>query len=186
MARPVAKPRAHKGNLADYARPPLIEVVFGVKFAPLKDWMIPHVGAFWHQVMGAFPRCEHAPPIGDTDFVDAATGIPLPRVWLIASEDDRLIQLQPGRFLFNWRHRKDSGSYPRYKMLSRTFFGLFRDFRSFVARQELGDTEVLEYELTYINHVLEQNGWKFPEQLGRVINRIEWQDRPTAFSRILP
>lgn len=177
----MAKTRRKKSSLADYDRPPVIEVVYGVKFTPLKGWMLPHVGAFWQRVVDEFPRCEHAPPIGDMAIIDPATGIPLPRVWLINDADNRLIQLQPGRFLFNWRHREGTGPYPRYDTLSRTFFTLFRNFRDFVGNHELGDIEILEYELTYINHVFEEEGWKFPEQLGRVINQLEWQVRNYRF-----
>ena len=177
----MAKTRVKNSSLADYDRPPVIEVVYGVRFAPLKGWMLPHVGAFWEQVLDEFPRCEHAPPIGDSDFFDPATGIPLPRVWLISSADDRLLQLQPGRFLYNWRHREGAGPYPRYETLSKTFFRFFEDLRNFVTKNELGDMEVLEYELTYINHIFEQEGWKFPEQIGRVVDQLAWPDQRYRF-----
>ena len=177
----MAKTRVKKSSLAGYDRPPVIEVVYGVRFAPLKGWMLPHVGAFWQEVLDEFPRCEHAPPIGDTDFIDPATGIPLPRVWLISGADDRLIQLQPGRFLFNWRHREGAGPYPRYETLSKTFFGLFDAFQKFVTKYELESTGVLEYELTYINHIFEEEGWKFPEHTGRVVDQIAWPDRRYRF-----
>ncbi|MGH6897666.1 MAG: TIGR04255 family protein [Geminicoccaceae bacterium] len=168
-------------ELADYDRPPVIEVVYGVRFAPLKGWMLPHIGAFWQQVADDFPRCEHAPPIGDTDVIDPATGLPLPRVWLISDTDDRLIQLQPGRFLFNWRHRESAEPYPRYDTLSKTFFGFLLDFEKFIAKHALGDMEVLEFELTYINHILDQDGWKFPEHIGRVVDQLAWQDQRHRF-----
>ncbi len=177
----MAKPRAKKSNLADYDLPPVIEVVYGVKFAPLKGWMLPHIGAFWQQVSDEFPRCEHAPPIGDTIVIDPATGIPVSRVWLINNTDDRLIQLQPGRFLFNWRGRESAGPYPRYETLSKVFFGLFRDFRSFIKKHGLDDMEIIEYELTYINHISEQEGWIFPEHIGRVVGQLAWHDRQYDF-----
>jgi uncharacterized protein (TIGR04255 family) len=171
----MAKARAIEGDLADYDRPPVIEVVYGVAFAPLKAWRLPHIGLFWQRISNEFPRSEHAFPIPGAEFIDPSTGLPVPRVWLINAADDRLVQLQPGRFLFNWRRREGSGPYPRYKTLSDQFFDLFREFQSFVANNRLGDIEVSEYELTYINHVIEQEDWEFPASIGRVIEHLSWK-----------
>jgi uncharacterized protein (TIGR04255 family) len=177
----MADARAKNGDLADYDRPPVIEVVYGVMFAPLKAWKLPHVGLFWQRILEEFPRCEHALPIGPPEFVDSPTGLPIPRVWLINEADDRLVQLQPGRFLFNWRRREGAGAYPRYESLSDQFFNLFRDFQGFVAENKLGKIEVSQYELTYINHVLEQEGWRFPASIGRVIEHLSWKKERYKF-----
>lgn len=171
----MAKTRASIDDLADYDRPPVIEVVYGVVFAPLKAWKLPHIGLFWQRIMNEFPRCEHAFPIPGTEFIDPVAGLPIPRAWLINDADDRLVQLQPGRFLFNWRRRERAGPYPRYETLSGQFFQLFQEFQSFVAEKRLGDIEASEYELTYINHVFEQEGWEFPNDLGRVIEHLSWK-----------
>jgi uncharacterized protein (TIGR04255 family) len=154
--------RVSNGDLADYDRPPVIEVVYGATFAPLKHWKLPHTGLFWQRIFDEFPRCEQTFPIPSAEFIDPSTGLPIPRVWLINAADDRLVQLQPGRFLCNWRWREGAGSYPRYKTLSDRFFGLFQEFQSFVAENQLGELVVSQYELTYINHVLEHESWKFP------------------------
>jgi uncharacterized protein (TIGR04255 family) len=171
----MSKARGASGDLADYDRPPVIEVVYGVRFAPLQAWKLPHIGIFWQQILNEFPRCEHAPPITGPDFIDPTTALPIPRVWLINSTDDRLVQLQSGRFLFNWRRRDGAAPYPRYSTLSKRFFDLFREFRGFVAKNQIGEIHALEYELTYINHVFEQDGWKFPDSVGRVVEHLAWQ-----------
>lgn len=172
--------RARKSKrLVDFDHPPINEVVYGVRFAPLKAWLLPHVGLFWQQVRADYPRCEHAAPIGDpigdSDITDPATGLPVPRVWLISSNNDRLIQLQPGRFLFNWRSRDEAGPYPRYEALSETFFKLWREFCAFVDEQKLGDIEVRGYELTYLNHISEPQGCVFPNQTDKVLTDMTWR-----------
>ena len=107
----MAEARVRNSDLADYDRPPVIEVVYGVMFAPLTDWKLPHTGMFWQRIFDEFPRCEHAPPIiGRDDFIDPTTGLPIPRVWLLNDMDDSLVQLQSGRFLFNWRRREGAWS----------------------------------------------------------------------------
>ena len=177
----MAKARGTDSDLADYDRPPVIEVVYGVRFTPLPSWRLGHVGAFWQQVVDEFPRCEHAPPITGPDYTDPTTGLPIPRVWFISSTDDSLVQLQSGRFLFNCRRREGAAPYPRYQRLSKRFFDLFRQFRSFVAKNQLGQMDVSEYELTYINHVFEQDGWRFPDSVGRVIKHLAWQKERYQF-----
>jgi uncharacterized protein (TIGR04255 family) len=177
----MAKARASNGELADYKRPPVIEVVYGAKFAPPKAWKLPHIGLFWQRIIDEFPRCEQAFPIPGTEFIDPSTGLPVPRVWLINAADDRLVQLQAGRFLFNWRRRPRAEPYPRYKTLSNRFFELFQEFRSFVAENQLGEIEISEYELTYINHVFEQEGWKFPDDIGRVMAHLSWNKERYQF-----
>ena len=177
----MAATRAKKRDLADYGRPPVIEVVYGLRFAPLAGWRLPHIGAFWTQVADEFPRCEHAPPIADPNVIDPTTGLPLPRAWLISSSDDRLIQLQLGRFLFNWRRRESVGPYPRYAKLSKTFFSLLSEFEKFLSKHQLGGLELLEYELTYINHILEEDGWRFPDHIGRVVKELAWREQGHRF-----
>lgn len=150
-------------------------------FAPLPAWKLPHVGLFWQRILEEFPRCEHAFPIPGTGFIDPSVGLPIPRAWLINDADDRLVQLQPGRFLFNWRRREGAGPYPRYETLSCRFFELLQEFQSFVAEKRLGEIEISECELTYINHVLEQEGWQFPADIGRVIEHLSWKKERYRF-----
>ncbi|MCC2652635.1 MAG: hypothetical protein K0R41_354 [Geminicoccaceae bacterium] len=179
----MTKARASNGELADYDRPPVIEVVYGAKFVPLNAWKVPHVGLFWKRIIDEFPRCEQAFPIPGTEFLDPSTGLPLPRVWLINAADDHLVQLQAGRFLFNWRRRAGTTPYPRYKILSDRFFGLYHEFQRFVAENRLGEIEFSEYELTYINHVFEQEGWMFPDHIGRVMEHLSWDKGRYRFLR---
>jgi len=177
----MAKTRKAKSSFPEYTRPPVIEVAYGVKFSPLKDWKLPHIGVYWQRVARDFPRCEHAPPIGEPLVIEANVGAPLPRVWLINDSDDRLIQLQPGRFLFNWRQRTNAGRYPSYRKLSKEFFKYFRQFSEFVNEYDLGDIENVNFELTYINHVPEVDGWRLPDQLGRVIRQLTWNESSYRF-----
>ena len=171
------KPRR---NLADYDRPPLTEVAFGIQFEPLKGWLIPHTGQFWDRVSDSFPRCEHAPPIGDPLPIDI-TGFPLPRIWLINNSDDQLIQLQPGRFLFNWRHRGNVGKYPRYDELSKSFFSLLSKFSEFCDEKEFGRINILQNELTYINTLEEDEKLEFTRDNAKILKYPVWNEKNHDF-----
>jgi hypothetical protein len=50
-----------------------------------------------------------------------------------------------------------------------------------VAKNQLGEIEISEYELTYINHVFEQEDWKFPSSIGRVIEHLSWKKERYKF-----
>ena len=52
-------------RLPDYGKPPLAEVVMGVKFQPLLGIKVPHYGLFWGEVKKEFTKCKNAPVLGD-------------------------------------------------------------------------------------------------------------------------
>lgn len=161
---------SHDSNLPHYANPPLNEVVFGVKYVPMADWKIPHVGAFWQVVRDAFPKCEHAPPIGMGG--DLTTGLPVPRVWLISEDDDYLVQLQPDRFHFNWRRKE--GEYPRFEALVVKFIEVVTRFHKFLGDSGLDGPDIKEFELTYINHVYETENRSIHDLVGWVVPALSW------------
>lgn len=155
----------------EYKTPPINEVVFGLRFEPFPAWRIPHVGRFWERVRENYPRAEHAAPLADVE-VDEQSGLPPPRVWLVNEPEDQLIQIVPGRFLYNWRWRDDTQSYPRYAVLSEEAFRLFDLFSAFCEDAALGDVQSRTCELSYINHVRQPSGWKFPNDAGRVFPHV--------------
>src|SRR5258707_9734421 len=96
--------------LPSYKNPPVDEVVCGFKFDPLSQLKVAHIGLLWERFRGEFPNVQHAAPISNDGsiLVDETTGIPLPRVWFISKADNELIQFQPDRLYYNWRHRGDN------------------------------------------------------------------------------
>ena len=154
--------------LPHYGNPPLNEVVLGVTFEPLSDLKAPHTGLFWSLIQDKFPRCEHAPIIGDfAAIAEPLTGLPLPRLWFINQVDDLLVQLQKNKFLFNWRKKSDA--YPRYDNVSKQFFDLLSRFRSFVSDHDLGVIKPHEFEVSYINLIPQGEGWVQLEDISNLI-----------------
>lgn len=152
----------------EYRSPPVNEVVFGAKFDELPKWKIPHTGAFWDQVRYEFPNCEHAQPLVVSEVIDEESGFPIPRVWLVNGTEDKLIQLQPGWILFNWRRRQADADYPRYRVLSEEAFAHLRSFFEFCRSMQLGEPRMQHFELSYINHIYSPEGWSFPSDIGKV------------------
>lgn len=162
-------------NLPDYNSPPISEVVCGISFEPLVRQKIPHFGLFWNAIRDDFPKCEHAPPLADSDEeFQQANEIPLPRVWLINKSNNLLIQLQNNRFIYNWRRLKSDDSYPRFKEIYASFKQFLELYEQFVIENDLGNIKIRGCELSYVNHIKKGEGWDDSGQAGNIMKDISW------------
>lgn len=161
-------------RLPSFKTPPINEVVFGVSFDPPPNWTIGHVGDFWQFVKKDYPRCQHASPTGDSEFLDSSTGLPLPRVWFINESDDELLQIQSGRFWRNWRRMGDAADYPNYDNLKKRFFVSWDIFNDYCNKSELGPPVLKGAELSYINHIYGNDTVSIPNNIDEVLVDIGW------------
>ncbi len=168
-------------RLPDYEKPPLAEVVMGVKFQPLLGIKVPHYGLFWGEVKKEFTKCKNAPVLGDLRGLEEPEtgGLPIPRVWLINEGEDYLIQLQKNHFFFNWR--KKDGVYPRFENIAPKFYENFKKFQKFCAQNDLGDIVPQRFELSYINHILINEGWKDIQEVAKIFPDINWRNTQSRY-----
>lgn len=168
--------------LPEYSAPPVVEVVCGVQFEPLASFQSVHFGEFWRQIRDDYPRTEDKPPLINVsddagqikpEFLTSDTP-PLRRVFYIASDGSFLLQVQPSRFLCNWRRQERADSYPRFHATFDRFAKGWRSFRSFLHDSELGIPATSLYELTYINHFSEP-AEGFPIGIQRYMPVFEWK-----------
>ncbi len=170
--------------LPSYKNPPVNEVVCGVRFKPPGNLFVPHVGLLWEKFRADYPIIEHAMPITTAKgevLIDYATGVPLPRVWFINKSDDQLVQFQFDRFYFNWRRRQSD--YPRYDHVISNFENVLQTITNFFGEFELGELDMVEYELSYINHIPKGQGWDTIADLPKIFLDYVWK-RPQK--RFLP
>jgi uncharacterized protein (TIGR04255 family) len=178
--------------LPEYANPPVNEVVCGILFKPLDSMMTPHIGLLWEHFRVDYPTCQEAPPIipiietfGERkpdpkpEFADIP---PLPRVWYVHKDGNGVIQIQKDRFLHNWRKLNSQNRYPRFEQVFGMFLKHLETFESFVDENKLGPLLQLQYELTYVNHVHQGDGWETHADLGKVFADFAWR----AKDRFLP
>jgi len=170
------------GALPSYKKPPVNEVVCGMRFYTPDKLRIPHIGLLWDKFRNEYPIIKHAPPIagaiGEIP-VDDATGLPLQRVWFINERDDQLIQFQFDRFYFNWRRRQDV--YPRYPHVIKNFEGLLNTIKNFFNEFELGELKPIEYELSYINHISKGQEWNTIDDLRKIFLDFVWRQKAGRF-----
>jgi len=171
-------------HLPSFDRPPVVELVMGVQFEPLKKLQASYLGLFWETVRDAYSKCSENPPITpqleDLGRPGALKDMglqlsqvpPLPRVFFEDASGQWLIQLQRDRFLHNWRCGPREGGYPRYPAVRERFFSQWSNFQQFVADNELGDINVTQLEITYLNHVAP---WTDKSEVGDVFPDFRWR-----------
>ena len=163
--------------LPDYESPPVLEVVCGVLFKPIDTMLAPHLGLLWEKYKPEYPFCREVPPLTpvierfdevpkiDLQLADVP---PLPRTWFVHKDDNGIIQVQRDRFLHNWKKVRPEDEYPRYPTVIKLFKERLFQFESFLKENDLGEIELRQYEMTYINHIPQGDGWTNLSEIGKV------------------
>ena len=177
-------------TLPKYESPPLIEVVCGVIFKSIDGLLAPHLGQLWDLFKPDYARCREVPRLdpeiegfGTTREVKVQiTPIPpLPRIWFVTAGDDRIVQIQRDRLHHNWKKGKPEDKYPHYKRISEMFQEALRKFKTFLADQQLGGIEPLQFEMTYVNQIPKGDGWGHISEIGKLFPDIAWRKREQRF-----
>ncbi|MBI3682245.1 MAG: TIGR04255 family protein [Acidobacteria bacterium] len=180
-----------KQHLPEYDNPPVNEVVCGILFKSLDQLLAPYLGLLWERFKGDYPTCQEVPPIipiiesfeerradQKPEFAEIP---PRPRVWFVHSNGNGVIQVQRDRFLHNWRKLKQVDKYPRFEQVFGMFSSHLGTFRAFLEEHKLGTVEPLQYELTYINHVYQEEGWRTNAEVGRIFADFVWRAKEGRF-----
>jgi uncharacterized protein (TIGR04255 family) len=173
-------------GIPSYKKPPLVEVVWSVQFADMSWMTASHAGLFWQRIRGDFPTCEEHPPIPrQEEPEDLLAPRPptmrfsmkptLGRQWFISPQGNELVQLQPDRFCFNWRKVQGTDAYPRYPHVREQFARCWGRFSEFAEQEGRASVNVDLLEMTYLNHILRDEGWSAPGEIGRVFPSISFR-----------
>lgn len=161
-------------DLPDFDSPPVAEVVLGLQFATESPVLAIHAGLYWQLIRQDFPEVKDHPPVSPqtedlsepksraaSPSIQLITGpLPLPRVWFLDQSGNKLIQLQPDRFMHNWRRVKGDEPYPRFEQLWEEFDARWSQFQGFLEDNGLGSPKISQAELTYVNHIVQGSCWK--------------------------
>lgn len=168
-------------DIPQMANPPIVELIIGLQFSPLTKLNSGHFGIFWKQLGENWPYARDAVPLEDqfevfeTPSQQSSTGLrlrlegpPVVGRFLIQNKNkDRSIQLQPSRFILNWRKRE--GAYPSYQNLLLEFDNLWERFTAFVNSEKLGPLLPNQWELTYVNAFPQGEAWQTPRDWHRIL-----------------
>lgn len=169
--------KGRKMNSITFKNPPVNEVIFIIDIDPSFFSAI-HYGSLYEIFCSDFPTIQEHPPIQNVNMssiVDPFTSKDFyPRLWFIGADQSKLIQIQPSKFIFNWRKLKSADEYPRFDHLAPTFIALWERFQSFAQKRSVPQiAKPLRFELTYINHFDESRGWTGPKDNKRLLKFLQ-------------
>ena len=158
-----------------FQKPPVVETVYSVQFDPLPDFRNAHLGAFWCILGEAWPTVADASllPSARELFADERMWMPAGLMRIALKDDeasriqirnaagDRMIQLQNGRFIYNWIRGKD-GLYPGAQLIRPEFDQMLSKFEAFLKDHRLGPMKPNQWEVTYVNHFVRGTVWQTP------------------------
>jgi uncharacterized protein (TIGR04255 family) len=164
-----------------YTKPPVNEVVIGVQFDTLEKFTAVYPGLYWQRIKDRYPQSSVHSPIATLietfenlpdphvqQHLQLSSTPPLPRCWFLDSAGNQLVQLQPERFLHNWRKVTGEEVYPRYNNILPEFEKLWKDFLDFAASENLGEVKPNQWEVTYVNHIYQGEGWNTLEDANKL------------------
>ena len=165
----------------DFVRPPIEEVVLSVLFESLAGFLAPHLGEIWQELKKegfvniaeqplVLPTMEHFSNIGGESELHIGNVPNLARIWFIHKDGDQIIQVQRDRFAFNWRKTKAGQNYPGFSAILEKFEKFYNRFGETIQNMEVGTLTPLQYELTYIDQLMQGEGWNNLEDMGKIYN----------------
>ena len=146
-----------------FSHPPLVEVVLGLQFSPVEGISSLHLGQFAGKLACEFPESNDAVPLDPhfeqfgEPFGVAASAVQRhwkptgTRLQLRTKSGERLLQIQNGRFVLNWRRTGDP--YPTFRQLQPMFDGYLEQFKQFVAAESGAPIRPEQWEVVYLNHI---------------------------------
>lgn len=171
--------------VVQFGKPPVVETVISIQYPELVGFCSVHFGLYWDVIRERFRRFEDKPrlpevgetfprrlPLGEGVRISEVVGAQ--RVWYVAEDDTRVIQLQPNRFLFNWRGQRGQ-TYPSYDANSKAFLDEFAKFSSFCEKHELEPPAPRLCEVSYVNHIIPEAGESALELFGRMFCGLKWE-----------
>ncbi|SRR5579883_162209 len=176
-------------DLPDFRKPPLAETVLSLQFEPVTGLTAAHVGLLWERFREKLPFLEEhppLPPVFEKFDLPSQTKLevtfeekpPVPRTWFLNQEKTELIQVQPDRFIHNWRKVEGIEPYPRYERIRERFRSEVAILEAFLKDEGLGTPAMNQCEVTYVNHIEPPGTWEGHGRLENVLKN--WSPLPTG------
>jgi uncharacterized protein (TIGR04255 family) len=154
-----------------YENPPVVETVLSVQFNPLRNFGAGYLGAYWRQLGSEWPNVSDAPAVDPVfeqfdspntweraAFIKLSTKADM-RLQIRNVARDRMIQVQNGRFFYNWLRTSET-EYPSYEVVRPEFDEQWEQFRAFViAQSEEQVVQPNQWEILYVNHIAKGTLW---------------------------
>ena len=136
------------------SNPPLIELVIGIQFnkAIINNDLI--IKIYNSLLSKEFPKVEEKPSIpasieeyNKPTITKILNGF-YSRKLFISNDNNKLIQIQPDKILFNWRKISSGDLYPRFQNVYKEFTDFLKKLEKIIEYKDY----INQYEITYIDH----------------------------------
>lgn len=143
-----------------FENPPIIELVCGIQY-DIEQYTFILENDFYSRVKNSFPHMEINPPLSlvfdklsTTSSKDSERKPPFfKRYFFIDENKSKLIQLQEGRYLFNWRKVEgENVIYPTFNNVYKEFYENWKILEDVFKSNQI-NYAVNQLELTYIDHI---------------------------------
>jgi uncharacterized protein (TIGR04255 family) len=171
-------------RIVDFDRPPVVETALGVVFAPLSRWSLLHFGLLWQQFRERYPLTEVKMASGPGEVrISLGEGsefgaLPL-KALFVDDSGTQLVQVQRNAFIRNWRQTEQTTEYEHYDNVRPLFRRDWETFCGFLDHEGLGRAEVVQCEVTYINHLVRGREWSNFDDVSRIF-RVWAGDTPSS------
>lgn len=146
---------------------------------------VAHLGLLWQKYRDRLPQVEERPPLEPvverfgvrarplSSRIALLEQAPPVRLWFSNTEGDELVQVQPDRFIFNWRRRDDGHEYPRYQVVLQGFESALEKFVEFLREQNMHPLTPTQCDVTYVNHIFPVQGvWSTHAEVGNAVSLL--------------
>ena len=176
-----------------FEHPPISEIALSVHFEQLNGLLSPHLGVIWEEFKNdQFMQIIEQPPV--QPIIEKFPNLPggearlnvsnipvLPRIWFIENSNNRILQVQRDRFTFNWRKIDSEQQYPGFSSIFEEFEGFYNRFCHTLTSLGVGSVKPLQYELTYIDQLIEGVGWHTLDDLEQIYNIFLGSQESSSF-----
>ena len=138
-------------------------------FRPLQKWEPQYFSHFWNEIRREYPDVLVHPPLNTEQGVREEWSAQNARWWYFHKSDRRLVQVQNGRFIQNWRKRGPGDSYLHYDLLRPSFESMWTQFKAFLSAKSASELKAEVCEVTYVNHIDRGSGWNTFADLPNVV-----------------
>jgi uncharacterized protein (TIGR04255 family) len=169
-------------ELPRFDREPLVETVLGLQFAPIEGLTSAHLGLFWKTLGERWVRAEETEPVGQILFDEWISAQLLGptlvrqnstrRIRLYDSTETRMLQVENGWLVHNWRRRQVADAYPHFENLLPEYQAALKDLASFLQQLGRGSLTPRLWEVCYVNIIPRGNLWKSPSDWADLLPGI--------------
>ena len=95
------------------------------------------------------------------------------RRFFINDNEDKLIQLQSDRLLFNWRKNSEKDEYPKFTSVLNEFLSVYNKI---ISETQNGFEKLNQLEITFIDHIFLKDFELKSFQLNEIFNHFTFKD----------